>query len=69
MTEAAASWFNNKTQVFFFFSASLTEHGSSRLGVKCELQLPAYTTATATPDLSHICDLHHSSSNAGSLTR
>ena len=21
----------------------------------------AYTTATATPDLSHICDLHHSS--------
>ena len=32
-----------------------------RLGVKSELQLPAYTTATATPDPSHICDLHHSS--------
>ena len=30
-----------------------------RLGVKSELQLPAYTTATAIPDLSHICDLHH----------
>ena len=30
-----------------------------RLGVKSELQLPAY--ATATPDPSHICDLHHSS--------
>ena len=31
------------------------------LGVKLELQLPAYTTATATPDLSLVCDLHHSS--------
>ena len=31
------------------------------LGVKLELQLPAYTTATATPDPSHIFDLHHSS--------
>ena len=32
-----------------------------RLGVKLELQLPAYTTATATWDLSHICNLDHSS--------
>ena len=32
-----------------------------RLGVKLERQLPAYTTATATWDPSHICDLHHSS--------
>ena len=32
-----------------------------RLGVQPELQLPAYTTATATSDPSHICDLHHSS--------
>ena len=34
-----------------------------RLGVKSELQLPAYTTATATAmqNLSHICDLNHSS--------
>ena len=30
------------------------------LGVKSELPLPAYTTATATPDLSHIWDLHSS---------
>ena len=30
-------------------------------GVQSELQLPTYTAATATPDLSHICDLHHSS--------
>ena len=32
-----------------------------RLGVSSELSLPASTTATATRDLSHICDLHHSS--------
>ena len=32
-----------------------------KLGVELELQLPAYTTATATRDLSHICDIHHSS--------
>ena len=31
------------------------------LGVKSELQLPAYTTATAMSDPSHICDPHHSS--------
>ena len=32
-----------------------------RLGVKSELQLPAYITATATWDLSHVFDLHRSS--------
>ena len=32
-----------------------------RLGVELELQLLADTTATATLDLSHICDLYHSS--------
>ena len=32
-----------------------------RLGVKSELQLLAYTTATATWDQSHVCDLHCSS--------
>ena len=31
-----------------------------RLGVKSELQLPAYAAARAMQDLSHICDLHHS---------
>ena len=30
-----------------------------RLGVELELQLLAY--AMATEDLSHVCDLHHSS--------
>ena len=32
-----------------------------RLGVESELQLLAYTAATATQDPSRICDLHHSS--------
>ena len=32
-----------------------------RLGVEWELQMPAYTTATATQDPSRICELHHSS--------
>ena len=32
-----------------------------RLGVESELQLLAYTTATATPDPSYVCNLHHSS--------
>ena len=32
-----------------------------RLGVESELQPVAYATATATRDLSHVCDLHHSS--------
>ena len=39
-----------------------------RLGVKWELQPPACTTATATRDLSHVCDLCHSCGNTGSLT-
>ena len=33
----------------------------TRLGVQLELQLPAYTTATARQDPSCVCDLHHSS--------
>ena len=32
-----------------------------RLGVESELQLQAYTTATAMPDPSRICDPHHCS--------
>ena len=35
--------------------------GAPRIGVESELQLPTYTTATATRDPSHICDLHYSS--------
>ena len=33
----------------------------ARLGVESELQLLAYVIATATPDLSHLCNPHHSS--------
>ena len=32
-----------------------------RLWVKSEIQLPAFTTATATQDLSRVCSLHHGS--------
>ena len=32
-----------------------------RLGVKIKLQLLTYTTAIATQNVSHVCDLHHSS--------
>ena len=38
-----------------------------RLGVKTELQWPAYTIATAAPDLSRICDLGLSSQKHQSL--
>ena len=38
-----------------------------RLGVKLELQLPAYTTATAKQDPSHVCDLHHGSQQRWTL--
>ena len=45
---------------FFLFRAYLRHMEIPRLGVKLELQLPVYTTAAAMPDLSHICNLHHS---------
>ena len=49
---------------FFFFFVLLGLHlwhmEVPRLGVKSELQLPVYTTATAMPGPSFICDLHHS---------
>ena len=52
-----------------FFGGSCPWHMEvPKLGVESELQLPAYTTATATPDLSHICKLHCSSGNTRSLT-
>ena len=49
----------------FFFPCFLGPHPwhmvVSRLGIQLELQLPAYTTAIAGQDLSHFCNLHHSS--------
>ena len=47
---------------FFCFLGLHSRHIEiPRLGIESELQLPAYTTATATQDLSSICDLYHSS--------
>ena len=48
--------------VFFVFSGlHLGYMEVPRLGTSLELQLLAYSRATATPDPSRICDLHHSS--------
>ena len=53
--------------MFIFFSfliflgLHLRQMEVPRLGVELELQLLAYTIATAMLDLSHICDLHCSS--------
>jgi len=38
-----------------------------RLGVQSELQPLTYATATATPDPSFVCDLHHSSQQRRTL--
>ena len=51
---------------FFFFplvflGLHLRHMEVPRLGGESELQLPAYATATATRDLSCVCNLHHSS--------
>ena len=47
---------------FFFFLRWYLRHMEvPRLGVSSELHLSAYATATARRDLSHVCDLHHSS--------
>ena len=46
---------------FCFLRPHLRHMGVPRLEVDSELQLPAHTRATATRDLSHICDLHQSS--------
>ena len=46
---------------FLLFRAALTAYGSFQARVESELQLPAYTTATATRNPSLVCDIHHSS--------
>ena len=45
----------------FFLGLHLQHMEVPRLGVEAKMQLMAYTTATATPDLSLICDLHQRS--------
>ena len=46
---------------FVFLGPYLQHMEVPKLGVESELQLQAYATATEMPDLTHICDLHHSS--------
>ena len=72
LTNTALPLFKSTAQVmafvfvFVFFFFLLWWHlqhmeVSQALGVKSDLQLPAYATATATRELSCLCDLHHSS--------
>ena len=52
--------------VFLLFLGPLLQHMEvPRLGVQSELQPPAYARATATLDLSCVCNLHHSSGQRG----
>ena len=51
----------------YFLRLHLWHMEIPRLAVKLELQLPAYTTATATQEPSCICDLHHSAQQRWSL--
>ena len=46
---------------FLLFRAALAAYGGSQTRVESELQLLAYTAATATPDPSLVCDLYYSS--------
>ena len=65
LTEKTEYNLNFPFNFFFFLGLHLQCMEVPKLVVKSELQLPAYTTATAKPDLSRICNLHH---NARSLT-
>ena len=49
--------FSFNSYFFVFLGPHLQHMGVPRLGVRSELQLPACATATATLDLSHVCDL------------
>ena len=51
----------NKTFFFCFLGPHPHHMEVPKLEVKLELQLPAYTTTIATQNLSHICDLYHTS--------
>ena len=46
--------------ILLFLGSQVQHVEVPRLGVESELQLTAYTTATATQDLSHVWDLHRS---------
>ena len=59
----AAQWLRGFFVFVFvcFLGLHLQHMGVPRLGVELELQLPAYTTAIATPDPRLVCNTHHSS--------
>ena len=61
--EPWGAWsFSNESLLFCSFLWLHPQHMEvPRPGVKSELQLPAYTTATATWDLSLVCNLHQNS--------
>ena len=48
------------TIIFFFLGPHLRHMEVPRLGIESEVQLPAFTAATAMPDPSRLCQLHHS---------
>ena len=54
--------------IFSLFRATLGLMEVPRLGVELGLQLPTYATATAMPNPSHVCELHHSSQQHWILT-
>ena len=59
----STTFMSSSSIAFFSFPFWLGCIGSmdySRLGVKLELQLPVYGTATAIQDLRHVSYLHHS---------
>ena len=47
--------------IFVFLGLHPQHMEVPRLEVKLKLHLPAYSTATAMPDPSHVCDPYHSS--------
>ena len=57
--------FHSKAVSWLFLFLSFRVHPWQmdilRLGIELELKLPAYTTATVTADLSHVCNLYCSS--------
>ena len=57
----SSSCFVSKATLLFGLLGLHVQHTEvPRLGVELELERPAYTAATATPNPSHVCNLHHS---------
>ena len=56
-------WYVEKMTFFFFvFRAAPAAYGGSPARGRIGATVATYTTATAMPDPSHICNLHHHSS-------